>query len=356
MELKESILQLTHDNGAVKDLRDLIKLTVFNDPALDQFFTTVRNVHNGDKLGFLGAMTDIAWAGAGCSPEYKNPAIEGAEKEWKITDWEAPLYWCYKEFEATIAEYALKTGTDIADLTGTQIMTLIIQPALQKALQKAYWRMVWFGDTDAKNISASGVIKNGVDVNLFKTNDGVFKALFALATASPAQYTAIPANAKTTRADQFAEIRKPGVATTLVDTILMNADSRIAGLPGSALFVTKSIADALANDIKAQYHDIMPWQVIFDGVRLSTYNGVPVISMDIWDRMIEEYQSDGTKLNLPHRAFYGSPSQILVGTPAESLLSEFDVWFEQKDRKTYAYATGKLGTLLGEDELFQVAY
>ena len=92
-------------------------------------------------------------------------------------------------------------------------------------------------------------------------------------------------------------------------------------------------------------------------MKVTEYNGVPVYQIPVWDRMIMKYQNDGTKLNLPHRAVFGSPSsKCWIGTPANDLISELDIWFDKKDRMNYLYSTGKMGTQIGQDDLFQLAY
>lgn len=63
--------KLTPDNQAVKDLKDLIQLTVFQNEDMERFMTFMPNVTNGKKAGFIGEMEDIGIAGSGCDPEYK---------------------------------------------------------------------------------------------------------------------------------------------------------------------------------------------------------------------------------------------------------------------------------------------
>lgn len=350
---------LTPDNGAIKSLRDLLIMTNFLDEELERFFTLRQNVHNGDKLGWVGEMDDVGWVGSGCNPTYKDPNINFAEKTWAIGDWQIPLKWCYEDLEGTIAEYCLKTGTDIGDLTSTEYMDDIVMPALDLAIKRMMWRFIWFGDTEANNTDAEeneGVITPDVDVELFKTTDGFWKQLFAVCTANASQKTTIAANSQTTTATQFSALKTAGVATGIFDSILESADSRIASMQGAGIFCTKSLADALAKDLKTQYKEILTWEQIFKGLDVTEYNGVLVYRVSIWDRFIQKYQNDGTKLNLPHRAVFGAPSQLLVGTPANQIISDLDIWFERKDRVNYLYSTGKLGCLLGEDYLFQVAY
>ena len=347
---------LTPDNGAIKSLKDLLIMTNFLDEELERFFILRQNVHNGDKLGWVGEMDDIGWDGSGCNPNYKNTKVNFAEKEWAIGDWQIPLKWCYTDLINTIAEYCLKTGTEIGDLTSTEYMDDIVMPALDLAVKHMMWRFIWFGDKEAQNVTSSGQITDGVDVNLFKTTNGFWKQLFAIGTANAGQKTAIAANEQTTTALQFSKLRETGVAIGIFDNLLENADSRIASLDGAGIFCTKSLADALVRDLKTEYKLILEWEQIFKGLDVTEYNGVPIYKVSIWDRFIQKYQNNGTKLNLPHRAVFGSPKQLFVGTPANQLISDLDIWFDRKDRVNYLYSTGKLGCLIGEDYLFQIAY
>lgn len=358
MNILDSVKNLTKDNGAVKDLRDLLVLTNFVDEALEQFFTFRQNVANGEKLGWTGEMEDIGWAGAPCNPEYKTPTIPAAEKTWDIGQWSTPLKWCYEDFMNTIAEYALKTGTDIGDLTSTDIMDVIIYPALDLAIKRMFWRFIWFGDKEAANIAeeSGGNITAGFDVELFKPCDGFFKQLFAVTASNAAQRTTITANAEASYALQMSKIKEAGVAIGIFDSVLESADPRISGLDGAGLFVTKSLGDALTKDLKREYKLILEWEQIFKGLDVSEYNGTPIYRVSIWDRMIQKYQNDGKKLNLPHRAVFGSPKQLFVGSPAGQIISDLELWFNQDERVTKAYSAGRLGCLIGEDNLFQLAY
>lgn len=365
MQILNSIGQMTADNGAIRDLRELLKMEVFNLPAFGQFFKTMFNAHHGNKVGWTGEIENLGWAQAKtCNPQYKDLAQDFAEKTWSLGRWAVPGKWCADDFENTIAEYALKQGTDIADLTGTDIMDVVIYPALQEALLKMYHRIVWFSDTAAANVSDSGVITNGVDTTLFSTTDGLWKRLFAVAAGNASQRTTIAANSETTMAAQKSKLYEAGVAIGIFEELLMNADSRIAGLEGAAIFCTDSLAKALSRDLMKEYKTALTWDKIesgvegvkLNGVRTTEFEGVKIISFDMFDNMIQEFQNDGTKLNLPHRAFYGSPNQLLVGTPADQIISDLNVWYNEDERVVKCYAEGKIGTLIGQDNLFQIAY
>lgn len=356
MEILESVKNLTKDNGALRSLRELLTLTTFFDEELERFFTFRQAVEQGQKLGWLGEMDDVGWAGAGCDPEYRHVGVSASEKTWDIGAWSIPLKWCYEEFLNTIAEYALKKGTDIGDLRSTDIMDVVIYPALETVIRKMAWRFIWFGEKDASSVEDSGKITSGVDVELFKPCDGFFKQLFAVAAANTAQHTSISANNEATRALQYSKLKEPGVAIGIFDSILEDADSRISSMDGAGIFCTKSLTDALTRDLKDKYKLILTWEQIFKGIDVTEYNGTQIYRVSIWDRMIERYQNNGTKLMLPHRAVFGSPKQLFVGSPANQIISDLEVWFNQDERTTKMYSAGRLGCLIGEDNLFQIAY
>lgn len=348
--------KLTPDNQAVKDLKELIQLTVFQDEKLEQFMTFIPKVTTGKKLGFVGEMEDVGTAGAGCDPNYQKVKIAAAQKVWELGDWEVPIEMCYSDLENTIAQYCLKTGTDIADLTSTEYMSEIVYPKLQDAMMKMLWRFAWFGDKDATSIAGGGQITDGLNVELFKTCNGFFKHLFAICAANSNQHTIIDANSQASFGLQRSKLKELGAATSIFDSILEDADSRIFQKSDHGIFATKSLCDALSKDIKEKYKVIMPWEVVFDGLEVGEYDGVKVIKVSIWDRFIQSYQNNGAKLNMPHRAVLCSPQNLFFGSEGDNPMSDLDVWFEKKPRKNYIYSTGKLGALVGEDNLVQVAY
>ena len=149
---------------------------------------------------------------------------------------------------------------------------------------------------------------------------------------------------------------KQGVATDLMDTMLMDADSRITSDSSAVILMTKAMADALTWDIKKTYHDIMPWETIFNGLDVATYNGVTIARVSLWDRMINAYENTGEKLNKPYRVVYANINQLQTATDADGLISDLDIWFDKKERRNYIYSTGRIGTQILEDDMFHAAY
>ena len=350
---KQQLEHLTLQPENLASIKDAVQETFFKDEDFSSF-VNIMKVKNDDPIALIGEMDMVGKKGGGCDPTYEEKGIANSQKRWELGQWEIPIKICYEALKGSIAEYSLKTGTEIGDLTSTDFMT-IYTDALQRAMQQMIWRFGWLGDKAAAlSGSGGGKLTAGSDVNMFNVCDGLFKRIFT-ATATK-NHTTIAANSKTTAAEQISELRKKGAATTVVDTILMDVDTRIIDDSDAVLMMTRSLADALTYDIKQTYHDIMPWEKVFDGFDVATYNGVKVARVGIWDRMINAYEKGATTVNLPHRAVFCNPKHLMVGTDADALISDLDIFFSKKERRNYIYATGKIGTALLEENMIHAAY
>lgn len=346
--------KLTLNDENLGSIRDAVQETLFNDENFNQYVTLAK-VKHGDPIATIGEMEMVGRKGSGCDPIYDEKGIANSQKRWQLGDWQIPIKICYDSLKGTIAEYSLKTGTEIGDLTDTDVMAIYTQ-ALTRAIQQMIWRFGWFGDTGAQNVTEGGKITNGVSTDMFTTCDGLFKRIFAICAGNAAQRTEIAANAKTTAAEQKSTMLAKGAATDLIDKLLMDADSRILDDGSAVLMMTRSLADALTYDIKKTYQQIMSWEKVFDGFDVANYNGVTIARISIWDRLIAANEKGTTTVNLPFRAVFANPRQLLVGTPQDSLISDLDIWFSKKERRNYIYSTGKIGTAVLEEKLVHAAY
>lgn len=349
---KQQLENLKLEPENLASIKDAVQETFYNDEDFSSF-VNIQKVKEKDPIALLGEMEMVGKKGGGCDPTYEEKGIANSQKRWEFGQWEIPVKICYEAIKGTIGEYSLKTGTAIGDLTSTDFMT-IFADALQRAMEQMIWRFGWLGDKEAALAGeGGGKLTAGLDVSNFNVCDGLFKRIF---TATATKHTAIAANSETTAALQISALRKSGAATTLVDTILMDADTRIVDDSDAVLLMTRSLADALTYDLKKTYHDIMPWEKLFDGFEVATYNGVKIARVGIWDRMIKAYEKGETTINLPHRAVFCNPKHLMIGTDADNLISDLDIWFDKKERRNYLYATGKIGTALLEEDMIYAAY
>lgn len=337
-------------------LADLIHEQVLADEEFSKYVNIV-DAEDKEPLSYIGEMDDVGWEGGGCDPEYKNVGIDNSQKIWDLGKWQVPLKFCADSVEDTIIEDFLNAGTDVDNIINTKYWREIISPRLERAMKRMIWRFGWMGDKNAQTVSEGGVITDGKDVTMFTTANGHWKNIFGQVAENEEQRTVIAANSAATYAEAKAAMLQKGVATGIIDKVLMDADPIISDNGGAIVMMTRSMASALHYDVKERFNMQLEWRTIFDGFEITEYDGVQIARIGIWDEIIRAYENNGTKLNLPYRVVYAKPENFLVGVPeGQGIMSTLDLNFDPISRWNYVYAKGKLGTMLLHDELFQAAY
>lgn len=317
----------------LRSLRDAIIKNVLEDENIREVLTIDR-VRSGEPLAVIGEMDAVGNASTGCCPQYKQIGIGNSVKRWDLGEWQIPLEICYKDLEGTIAEYALKAGTEIGNLEGTDFLAIYLD-LLSKQMRRMIWRLAWFGNKTADTVANGGQLVNGTDKTLFTVNEGLFKRIEAGITGGTIE------NVTTTGMTSVMQV---------VEALLDGAPATINQNGEAVLIMPRSYARRLARDIRNAYHDIMPWEGIFEGVEVSRFDSVKVVSVAAFDYLTTTYQPD---FNLP--IIYTVAKNLHLGIDADEPVSELDIWFDKDCRKQKVYASGKIDTLIGEDGNIAVA-
>lgn len=352
---------LTPDNGAVRDLKQLIFLSVLGAERLGSMFNVLPNQKHGNKVGLIGEFGLLGKAAEGCNPTYDHNTAAVSEKVWDIRPWQISEEICYDDLEGTLGQVAMKTKTDIADLTGTEYLDYVVMPLLEQGASKMLFRFAWFGDKNAATISNGGVLKDEAadKVKNFTVTDGFWKRIYELVATNAERHTTIAANAKTTFAEQKEAIRTAGVATEVLDNLISDAPMNLRQANGQVIFISQALKDALNADIKKNNKGSdLQWESLFDGITKTTYDGIEVVALPMWDEIIKGYETAnaGKAWNKPYRAVYTVRENLLLGLESANEIVDLQVFFEQKEQMNYILAKDKLGTLIADDNLIQVAY
>lgn len=346
---------ITPDNGAVRELSRLVFLEVLQADRIGTLLDIHRNVYNGDKLGLVGEFGLLGKAGVGCSPEYGNDAINTAEKVWDIKAWEIAEQLCYKDIEDTLVKYTLESGTNIGDLTANDYLDEIIVPRLELAIMKMYIRLAFFGDKAAENVSDGGIIKNGVDTSYFTLINGIFKQLYAGVTAGTTKRVTIAANSEATIADQINAINSQAV--DVLDDMIAMASPRLRQASNPVVLVTQSFATGFESQLlKTYYGSELQWQSLFAGIRETTYRGIKLRVVPMFDEIIQSYEGNGNAYNLPHRAIYTTEQNLALGVNGTDEFAELDIFFDRTTRLNHIYATDKMGAMVIDESMAVIAY
>lgn len=360
---------LTPDNGAVRDLKELIFLSVADVESLGDLFNFRASQENGKKVGLLGQFGLLGKSSQGCDPTYGNDLVKVSEKTWDIQRWEIAEGICFEDLLGNLGKTALKKGTEVADLTGTDYLDDILMPLLESAVKRLVLRLAFFGDKSAsvydKTTNTTGTLKPGTDAGNFTVTDGFFKHIFdgvaiAEGTDGHINRVTIAANAATTKAAQKAAIKGAGVASGIIDDLIADAPMNLRQAEGQVIYLTQALADALSADIKANNKGSeLQWSALFDGIKETTYNGITVRAIPFLDEIIQGYLQNTTNadaLDKPYRAIYTIKDNLLVGSESDTEISDIQAWFDQTKQKNFILCRDTIGTLIVDENLIAVAY
>lgn len=359
---------LTFNGEEIKALSEGIMEDIFAKPAMTEFLTAYTGIKAKKQIAFLGRLSGLVGQkhdASSCAPIENDATIANTEKFWEPAYIDDRFSECWDDLLATFFVYGLKNGIQKGDLTATDFALFFIE-RYQDAIAEMFHRLVWFGDTAADDTAGGGVfVTAGFVAKRWNAFDGIWKQLFAIVAATPARKTTdlSSRNTQLTFALQaFTSTDTTNrVVTTMLQNLIFNADYRLRDKADKIIIVTQSVADQYVRELEAGAANGIPvaFEYIQDGIMMIKRMGVTIYAFSFWDRMIQGFQRTiATELNyyLPHRALLTTKENLAFGTEEESNLSEVDVFFDKKDKKTYFDFGANLDAKVLQDYMVQVAY
>lgn len=335
----------------IRNINELIFDEIVQAPEITLICTIYPGIVFDKEIGFIGEGGLVGMKNQGCNPTAQEWLVGTRKVTWEPKSWEILIDECWTDLESTAAVYALKNGTDVSDLVDTDYETIILQ-VLVPAIKKFIIRLVWFSDTDAENVTDGGVITDGVDVDYFNILDGLFKQLLAQVTVNAEQRVAITENAEATYAAQ--KLTPANVRDTYLPELVFGANPALRSSENAMIICTQSFYDAYLRSLQG-FNIESTYTNLISGQKVSTYNGIPIIPMPIWDEMIGAYEDLGAALNQPHRAIYVTKDVLAVGVDGEDSFEKMRIWYENKERVNYIELMGKADAKLLNPAMFKIA-
>ena len=203
-------------------------------------------------------------------------------------------------------------------------------------------------------------MKPGTDKKYFDVINGFWQLIFAAVAGSTISRTTIAANAETTTAQQRNTLHVSGTASDLLDQVIEEAPIELTQATGQLILCTKSVWDAAKQDVKRNNKGSeMQFESWFSGIKYTEWDGIPMIVLPFWDKIIRSYEQNTTNTsayNMPHRIIYTCQDNLLVGTESANDIAEIDYWFSKKDQKNYILSKDSIGTMILDPKLIHVAY
>jgi hypothetical protein len=302
---------------------------VFFDDDLRGQFRVLGNVANKKKMVFVQQLENIVRKYSGCG---FNPvgSVDIYQRTIDVEKMKVDLEMCWDEFEDTVFEELLKTGTRLPDISGTLIETILLT-RVQQAIRNDITRLSYFGDQSSNNPN-------------FDSLDGFWTVYYPQLVADDLVPRANTGSGTNLAAgDGFAILRD----------VYDQAPLQLKGLPANqkVFNVTQSVYSQLREDIENGGGGDYGLLQLINGVEQFTFRGVTVIPQFRWDDIAT---SLGT--NKPHYVEYTTPQNKVLATDVLSPETSLELWYDQKDEKVYIKARFKMGVNYIHPSLISLGY
>ncbi len=317
----------------LKDLSQVVNVLTWGDKKLNELHDVEEGIKYDTQIVFAGNLGLMGKAVTGCTPN-EVAGISLTEKKWSPVKEDFRLTQCSVDVNAQdkLVNQMSKMNPDFYNIVegsqssvGNFLLAKIIERLPEELLRK-----VWFNDTEAETIANGGVLTNGTDKGYFNTFDGLFKQIFAEVTTS--KYTI----AKNAGASYALQTLATGEGLAILKGVYAKADKRLIKSGMAKLYVTSSIFDQYITDLESiQNTGAGNTTINENGQLVARYRGIEVVEINLWDRVIDAYQNNGTKWNLPHRAIFSMPMNLKVGTLSAGDFGTIEAFYDRVTKKNY---------------------
>lgn len=348
----------------VRTVAELILENFVNGGDFRSYHTILTGIVYDKEVGYVGELSEVGESHQGCSPRWTSQSAPITKVLWQPKQWEVAISQCAADLENTLGVYSKKWGGNPDNLEGTDYMALV-ETLITNAITEMFWRITWFGDVDAANLndSPAGVITNGKDPKFVNLIDGFWKQAFDQATSIALQRVIIAANSSATYALQKSTLT-PLLAWGYFEEMILNAplDLKAENAANVVIYSTLHLYE------KAKQHlykgdasgYIMP---VAESIGFATngmadlmINGYRITPMPIFDKLINIWENDGTKWNLPHRAIMATKENLQIGVPSTDAIQTLDFAYDPKSRENLLYCSDKIDAKIARPSRIMVAY
>ena len=95
---------------------------------------------------------------------------------------------------------------------------------------------------------------------------------------------------------------------------------------------------------------------IIEGVKVLTYDGIPLMPIPTWDNIIKAYYNDDERYTFgPNIAVYTTKEVLAVGVDNINSLGDLRTWYDENTELVKTKSKGKIDAKLANPALFQIA-
>jgi hypothetical protein len=349
----------------ITSLSEALFQAFFNDPALTSMVNVQEGIKVNTQLLIFDRHTGLSGKKITACPTPTNTTLglNVSEKTWTPTYIGDRFAECWTVLQGTCLQWMLKNGIEKQDLTATEYAAFL-EEQLQDTIAEVFQRIFWFGD--AGIVAGTGNNLAAGEVAFFNMLDGIFAQLFDIVTATPARLSTTgisTVNAGVSYAAQkfsAADVTNQVVSKAL-DSVWYDASIKLRSVAKSDLMylVTQSVQDQWEKERKAVSGLDLPYMRQENGQMTATWNGIQVMPVQLWDRMIASYFGDDAKpvkSTLPHRVILVPKNNLLLGVETVGAMGELEIFHDKVSRSLIADYGASMDAKIGINEMIQATY
>lgn len=346
-----NIDELTLNAEEAQEIGKLIIERGFVQGALSDVHEIETGILYKQQIAFAGRIADSLKKAVGCTPE-NGTGVELTEKFWDPEIFASRWEHCADDLNKLLKLFkkAQRINPDFYNLIDSEAMG-VIYALIDTMLMDTLPVKVWFSDKAADHFADGGVFTAGSDLDLYNVIDGLWKQIFAEATA--VNRVTITENAGANYAAQALPADK---ALAYLTSVVNTADERLLADPTAEILVTRSIADNYRNTLRTKTIGAGFIEVTENGRPELYFDGYKLKIMYEWDRFITASQNNGVKKNLPHRIVFTTPANIPVGTLSEEDLKTLTSFYYEYGKTNVIDVAFSLDAKLLEDHMIVSAF
>lgn len=353
----------------IKSLSEVLMQETYMNPAFESIYNVKTGIKGQTQIGIMSKIVSglSGYNRTSCDVTVDDATYTGSSKTWVPKFISSRRTQCWDTFSSTFFQWGMKNGIAREDLTGTDWATFMAE-VLPNEIQEMILRSIWFHDS-AIVAGTNNHISAG-NLKYFSTLDGYWKQLYAIVAGSAARLTVNTTVQTRNAAASFAAQAFTSadvtnrVVTALLDSMWYGADLTLRATDKSklAFYVTQSIADQYEKELKSVATIPLSYTRIETGVDVLMSNGIKVIPMNFWDRMITSYfakANTNIASYIPHRALLtvgGSDGNLMIGTEDTTSLTSFDMFYDKATKSNIIDYGSFFDAKVGLDLMVQLGY
>lgn len=329
-----------YEDKFIKELSILLAKDFSKDTFLNAIGKMYTGILPGDKVGIMsqGSFTDAVIAS--CNPTFKTPKSI-AKETWSLNNFGVYLEFC---FDDLLPE--LKRNQQLYNLTENEAANAWMTSYVEKAVVES---------VIAKGFMASTNSSDNVTVGLDGI-DGVLTQMLKYVSGGQADATQVVPIATNSKA-----WGKTGTnAVDVIEELIEAAPASVKASDNAVIIMTQAMWDCVAYDLKLNkgIYIETQWNVLFGGLKETTYNGYKVVVIPALDGIITQLQSGDAWYQKPLIAMMTTTDNLLFGSQSddEAGIANLDIFNDKKSQTTNVVATYSLGAVVADPKGFSLAY